>query len=663
MVNKDFFVRLEKPRFLTVKDESVISAIVHNNTETAQTAQVRLVAEGVKLQAAETQSATIEPGKTAEIVWNVTATTSGTHKIRLTAWTPKADGSQFTDGIETTIPIKPHGRETITGLAGQITDTPQTEVVRFDANAAPENSYVTIRITPSLIGALTNGVEYLVGYPYGCTEQTTSRILPDLVVQRLMQKNGFTLSHSQAELSKMVRSGIARLTELQHKDTGEWGWWENDKTDLWMTAYALYGIGTAKQEGYTISPNLLKTATEGAKKSLAAVQENLDRPSSQDSKRANYVTEQEKIRVFLLYSLAQLGETGTVSHYRIQVRPAKMDAEGLAYLILLDKRLGTTNTAAFNLLDKKLIAENGMMHWKSGVESDALGTGSDLTATAMGLRALLTVNRNDARIPSILRWMMYKRTDNYWATTRDTAWVLMALAEYLQDKPALSANGTLSLTLNGSPLQTIALDGELGKEKEIVIRVPASKLRPDKNEIRFSRNGGTIPVFYTVEARQTIQQDEIPAFSNAGIQVKREYLRLLPPRKGDLTYKERTEATQNKLTAGDKIRVRLTLTVPNDMAYVLIEDPFPSGCETMERGDSSEVADEWQYWYDAINVRDDRIAFFVRSLPKGTHTLEYNLRAQTAGQCGALPTLLQAMYVPELKAESNSAHLTIERAK
>ena len=662
MVNKDFFVRLEQPRFLTVKDDSVISAIVHNNTETAQNAQVHLVAEGVTLKEAATQSAAIEPGKTAEMLWNVTAAKSGTQKIRLTAWTPKAGGTQYTDGVETTLAIKPHGRELITGLSGEITSAPQTEVVRFDPNAAPENSTVTIRITPSLIGALTAGVEYLVDYPYGCTEQTMSRFLPDLVVQRLSRNNGLTLTKSQ-DIPQMVRRGLARLTQLQHKETSAWGWWENDKTDLWMTAYVLTGLGTAKQEGYALSSALLESVRKGAKHALDTVQENLDRPSSQDSKRANYVTEQEKLRAYLLYGLAQLGETGMVQQYRGKIRAGKMDSEGLAYTILLDKLLGSSNAAAFAFLDKKLVSESGMLHWKSGENQDALGTGSDLTATAMGLRALLAVNRSDARIPSILRWLMYKRTGNYWLTTRDTAYVLLTLADYLQGTRELNSGGNIAIALNGSALQIVSLDADTNKWKEIVIRVPASQLQRDKNEIRFSRDGGTVPVFYTVEARQTLVQDELPAVSNAGITVKREYLRILPPRKGDSTYKERTEPTQNQLAVGDKIRVRLTVTVPQDMAYVLLEDPFPSGCETTERGDAAESSGEdWKFWYDSVDIRDDKIAFFIRSLPKGTHTLEYNLRAQTAGQCGALPSFLQAMYVPKLKAESASTHLAIGKA-
>ena len=46
-----------------------------------------------------------------------------------------------------------------------------------------------IRITPSIASSLAGGLEYLIGYPYGCVEQTLSRILPDLQVQRVLRNS------------------------------------------------------------------------------------------------------------------------------------------------------------------------------------------------------------------------------------------------------------------------------------------------------------------------------------------------------------------------------------------------------------------------------------------------------------------------------------------
>ena len=94
------------------------------------------------------------------------------------------------------------------------------------------------------------------------------------------------------------------------------------------------------------------------------------------------------------------------------------------------------------------------------------------------------------------------------------------------------------------------------------------------------------------------------------------------------------------------------------MSYVLIEDPFPSSFEILDRGDL-EGLEEWKYWWSSIDIRDDHVAFFARNLPKGKHIIEYNLRVQTPGNCRALPTLVQAMYAPETHAESAEDKISV----
>ena len=74
----------------------------------------------------------------------------------------------------------------------------------------------------------------------------------------------------------------------------------------------------------------------------------------------------------------------------------------------------------------------------------------------------------------------------------------------------------------------------------------------------------------------------------------------------------------------------------------------------------SEEVVEWSYWWSAVDVRDDRIAFFARHLAKGEHVIEYNLRAQTHGSNHVLPAMLQAMYDPSIRAYSPESRVEIK---
>jgi uncharacterized protein YfaS (alpha-2-macroglobulin family) len=327
---------------------------------------------------------------------------------------------------------------------------------------------------------------------------------------------------------------------------------------------------------------------------------------------------------------------------------------------LLDKLLGDDARVPFAELERRVVAgDDGMLHWKSS-ERDDYGDWNDKMATAVGLQAMLAVDKNDPRIGSVLLWLMTRRTGEYWGNTRDTAWVLAALCDYLGSQPAAARpSGEVRVRLNGKLLKTYTLAPDLSGEPESVLRVPWSALRSSGNNLTLERSGGGSPVFYSVQLRQTVGMEEIPALSTSNIGVQREYLRVLPRQAGQDRWTLQTEPTNNSLRQGDRVRVRLTLNVPRDMSYVLVEDPFPSGCEVTERGSADETV-EWGYWYSSVDVRDDRIAFFARRLTKGKHTIEYNLRAQTPGSYRALPALLQPMYAPAVRAESAEATVVVQ---
>ena len=271
---------------------------------------------------------------------------------------------------------------------------------------------------------------------------------------------------------------------------------------------------------------------------------------------------------------------------------------------------------------------------------------------------MIKQNADDPRIGGILRWLMTRRTGDYWQSTRDTSCVLAALCDYLESKPgAAQLGGTLKVQLNGAPLKTWTLSPQANYAADLQVAVSGEKLKSGTNTISLERSGGSSPVFYAVQLRQTIGGEDIAPLPGT-LKIKREYLRVSTPER-DHKWEIKTEPTNNRLAQGDQIRVQLTFTAPRDMAYVLIEDAYPSGCEVTQRGTADEdfYGNDYRYEYSSIqvsnvDVRDDRIAFFARKVSAGTHTISYHLRAQTPGVYHVLPAQMQAMYDPKLRAES-----------
>jgi len=627
---------------------------------------VRLQGPGLALQTSgnsDTQTVTVKSGEDATLTWPLTAKASGDIPLRATAWTTSGS-PQYTDGIEKTLPVHPWGRKTFTAVAGVLDGSSATssQHLLIDTHAVSDASRLVVRVTPSLSGALVGGLNYLVGYPYGCTEQTLSRFLPDLLVQRLQRQTGHTLltgSVKSADLPNMVRNGLTRLRNFQHHDTGGWGWWEHDSDDPFMTAYVLYGLSIAKAEGYAVSADMWEKGKKAAAKLVASARL-ADRP-------------------FLLYALALAGDSDTVRREAPRLPLRKLAPDGLAYLVLLERQVGGNPTAsgAYQELQRRARIDGSLVYWKN---PDLYWNGSDRMDTALAVRAYLAANPGDDRVPLMLRWLMRSRTDDFFGSTRDTAWVLVAFCDYLTAHPQDAApTGFVTVRVNDRQVENMDIGaytnpdaGARAQDADRIVRVPASYLHTGANTLTVERTGGAGTggvVFYTGTLTQNVAAPNgesleplaAPA-QQAGLTIKREYLRVVPRKIGDDSFSLATEDTGNRFHSGDNVRVRLTITAPRDLEYILVEDAFPSSFEPTERGTADQEFDAdsaWDWWFSNVDVRDDHIALFARRLPKGTHVYEYNLRAQTPGGSRALPTRLQGMYADDLHTETGDTKLEV----
>src|SRR5262249_8035866 len=106
-------------------------------------------------------------------------------------------------------------------------------------------------VTPSVAGAIFGALEYLTSFPYGCTEQTMSSFLPNVIVSQALKELQIKSQIDPASLGKKVSAGLERLYDFQHDDGG-WGWWKNDESHPFMSAYVLAGLTQARDAGYSV---------------------------------------------------------------------------------------------------------------------------------------------------------------------------------------------------------------------------------------------------------------------------------------------------------------------------------------------------------------------------------------------------------------------------
>lgn len=248
LARKDLILRLETPRFLTEGDTATISGIVHNYLPADKATQISLEVTGAQLLDPAEQTVTIARQGEHRLDWRIAASEMG--EVRLLA---RALTDVESDAVEIPLPVVPVGLKQTRG--GTMTLSEESAEKRFSldlpAHAHAQARTLRIEASPSIAGTLFGALDYLTGYPYGCTEQTMSSFLPNVIVTQTLKEVRMASVRDAGNLGNKVQRGLDRLYGYQHEDGG-WGWWKEDPTDPFMTAYVVDGLTMARRAGYAV---------------------------------------------------------------------------------------------------------------------------------------------------------------------------------------------------------------------------------------------------------------------------------------------------------------------------------------------------------------------------------------------------------------------------
>ena len=247
-----------------------------------------------------------------------------------------------------------------------------------------------------------------------------------------------------------------------------------------------------------------------------------------------------------------------------------------------------------------------------------------------------------------------------------------ALADYVRINRELSPEYTVTVDFDGRQRRTYQVNAANVLFFENRFIVPDALIHNGAQTVTITRNGpGNL--YYSAFLRTFSLEEDIHGTGNE-IFVRRRYFRLLPedlakinadrahalaPRYAEPIadiYRRVPLASGEELQSGDLIEVELLLESKNDYDYLAFEDLKPAGCEPVElRSGGREENGLWSQ----MELRDQKVAFFLSALPQGTRTLTYRLRAETPGRFHALPTNGYAMYSPDLRTLSDEFQVGI----
>ena len=654
VARKDLIMRLETPRFLTEGDTVTLSGIVHNYLNAAKQTQISINVSGVQLLDPATQTVTIDRQGQQRIDWRVTAPATG--EVQLLA---KALTDTESDAVELKLEIVPRGLKVTKGETATLADdnAEKSFTLNLPANADGRARMLRLEAAPTIAGTLFGALDYLTSYPYGCTEQTMSSFLPNVIVTQALRDVKSAQIRAGNDLAGKVERGLARLYAYQHEDGG-WGWWKDDKTDAFMTAYVVDGLTLAASAGYGVDANRTTRARSKLKEML---------DSNKDG--AGQTIDLET-RAYMIYALTSGGEDvggGYVND--LYNKRGQLQPYGRALLALALKKRGDDERARLIARDIESSARVNDFdaNWQSRRRAmlDFTET-NDTEATALSVKALAQINPQSSILARAARWLVTNRPfGDRWNSTKDTAFAIYGLTDYLRVSRELEADYDLEVYLNGAQVTPRHITSDDARSAQtFLIERKASDLGAT-NDVRVVKRGrGTL--YFTARLEYFTNDEAVAAQASPQLRVTREYWRLRVVESNEEGGKAKwsLEPLRGEIHSGDTIVAKLRVQGTKS-EYLMIEDPIPAGCEQIERtsGINLDYSEgHWSDWYSAREFRDQRTVLFVREFD-GDATYQYAMRVTVPGDFRVAPTRAELMYQPMIQANTASTMMKILEAK
>ena len=676
ITRKNLLVRMETPRFFREGDELLISTIVHNYLKEDKRVKVEFLPGKLTLISSQINSSgytkikhgrnqksfnvKVEKNSEVRIDWKVKVS----YPIGQAKLIAKALTNEESDAVELKVPILPKGFKQVEPLVTDINNNSQNKDLSFKipGNIDLRTAKLSFTVNPSLAGTMLQALDDLTGYPYGCVEQTMSRFLPTIIVANTFKQLDAPLkAKTIEELPKMVKAGLKRLYNFQHHDGG-WGWWENDKTHPYMTAYVIYGMSLARKAGYKVDDNVYKRGIENLKAQI----KNLE--------NENFTTE-----AYMLYSLttALKDSASDKTYYTDKIKSLLKNelnpyAVSLAALSLNNIGDKTDESNAVDKLIKQAEENNSFAYW-GGKAWHYSWHNDKVQSTAFAVKALLASNRKSELVEKAVRWLMLQKKGYSWRSTQETATVLFALTDYLKRTNELNPDYTVKVYLNNKEILEKQFTKADVYSHQASINIDGNEnhqLKHGTNKIRIVKEGkGKL---YFSGLNEFYSPKEM-AGSEKQFEIKRDYYVLKPVNEGDKIVFTKSKFT-GKVLSGQVILVKTHVNVKDKgLQYFILEDMLPSGFEVIKDEQNYQIEGEkehprryynlgmipWRWFYADKEYRDSKVSFFVTNT-KQSMDFSYLIRAEIPGDYNAMPAHGYLMYYPSVGSNSKIVNIKVD---
>ncbi len=645
LTTKELQVRPALPRFFTAGDRAIVGGVVVNAGEEPMTdGAFTIEVSGATLETEQTTGTfDLNPNESVRFDFPL-AVAADAESVVVTM---TATAGAYSDGVRMELPVLRYETPEVVGTSGVVPVEGITEAIYVPAQAT-DNGELQVTLDASLAAGMIDGLTYLEHYLYECNEQTVSRFLPNLFTVRALRELEIDDPELESSLSYQLGIGVQRLVGRQNPDGG-WGYWAQQESTPFITAYVLWGLASANEMGYAVDQTVLDQAASYLETQFMAPDQALPWQLNQ--------------MAFMHYVLSALdrGDAGRMSTlYDVRARLASY---GEALLAMAMHNVDATDSRVLTLVDDlvgsaELTATGASWH-DAIVDYEIMST--DTRSTAIVLAALTQLDPQQPILPNVVRWLMSAREAGHWSSTQETAWSIIGLTDWMVASGELAADYDWTVTLNDTQMGSGHFSADNLTEQERLQVAVADLLRDQANLLRFSRSADPGQLYYTTQLQYYLDALAVEPLDR-GIVIDRRF------RQGD----ERVSTVQS----GDIVSVTVTIVAPTDLYHLLVEAPIPAGLEPLDPNlPGGNLYDQygqpalkpvnasqggWYNWTPSfLDYRDDKVALFATYLPAGTYEYTFTARAATAGEFRVLPAQGEMMYFPEVWGRSSGELFTV----
>jgi len=477
-------------------------------------------------------------------------------------------------------------------------------------------------------------LSYLVNYPHGCLEQSTSATRPLLALAPWVERVLPDRDGRKPQVAKMVANGIARVLSMQLHSGGFAYWPGSGTADYFGTAYATLMLTEAQKLGYQLPAERVGEALDYLEKRISG------REAPHDLERAEPLA---------LYVLARAGrDVKAATKQRLELLPDEPDGHQAeaAYLLMAAARLLGDRSHDAKLRRPGAYAGTDRLRWSGGTLYST--TRRNALVLSLFIEAFGAHKAGADLLDEVVTRMRAGR-----GNTQEVAWSVNALGAWANARER--ALPSVELLVNGSPAPAAggprylrATVNLLEKWCEATRTGPRSWLVKGgagcRNiQVRTKGDPAGARLVFSNTGWPASGESVAPA-GDSGLRVQRRLLDL-----------EGRPVDPGKLRLGDMVLMRVTLSnqTKQDVDNIALVSHLPACLEvenpSLGRGRSPAWVRAQRLWHTDYNTSlDTRVAWFG-GLAAGQGAVVYAaLRVTAAGKKFTMPPVeAEAMYDPD----------------